>query len=70
MDSSLVESIFFINFFEVRKMNQSDLMKLGIALGICYGAYRFAPNQLVKAAVIGVAGVIVAKKVPYVSAYV
>lgn len=51
-------------------MNQADLMKLGIALGICYGAYRFAPNALVKAAVLGVAGVVVFKQVPYVKNYI
>jgi hypothetical protein len=36
-----------------------------IALGICYGAYRFAPNQAVKGAALGVGGVIIAKKIPY-----
>lgn len=51
-------------------MNQSDLMKLGIALGIVYGAYRFAPNAAVKAAAISIGAVMLAKKVPYVSAFV
>lgn len=46
-------------------MDTSKLVPLGIALGICYAVQRFAPNQAVKAAAIGVAGVIVAKQVPY-----
>lgn len=51
-------------------MTQADLMKLGIALGICFAGYKFAPNPMIKAAVLGVAGVIVAKKIPYVNAYI
>lgn len=42
-------------------------MKLGMALAIVYGVYRFAPGgQAVKAAAAGVMGVIVAKQTPYV----
>lgn len=47
-------------------MNSAVLMKLGIALGAVYAVYRFAPNPAVKAASLGVAGLIVAKQVPYV----
>nr|WP_315242872.1 hypothetical protein [uncultured Albidiferax sp.] len=46
-------------------LSTSQLTKLGIALGICYAAYKFGP-QPAKAAALGVAGVIVAKQVPYV----
>lgn len=47
-------------------MNTAALTKVGIALGILYAAYRFVPNAGVKAAVLGVGGVIVAKQLPYV----
>lgn len=47
-------------------MDSKTIMKLGIALGVVYAAYRFAPSQQVKAAALGVAGLIVAKQVPYV----
>lgn len=47
-------------------MNTAALTKVGIALGILYAAYRFVPNASVKAAVLGVGGVIVAKQLPYV----
>lgn len=48
-------------------MDQQDLMKAGIALGIVYAVYRFVPNAAVKAAALGVGGMIVAKRIPYVS---
>jgi NAD(P)H-dependent flavin oxidoreductase YrpB (nitropropane dioxygenase family) len=47
-------------------MDTSKLVPLGIALGICYAVQHFVKNQAVKAAAIGVAGVIVAKQIPYV----
>ena len=40
-------------------------LPLAIALGICYGVYKFAPNQAMKGAALGVGGVIIAKKIPY-----
>lgn len=39
-------------------------VKLGIAAGILYAAYRFAPHPAVKAMALGVGGVMVAKQVP------
>lgn len=48
-------------------LTTSQLTKLGIALGICYGVYKFVPSPAVKAAALGVAGTIVAKQIPYVS---
>ena len=48
-------------------LTSSQLTKLGVALGICYAAYTFGPPP-VKAMALGVAGVIVGKQVPYVSA--
>lgn len=49
-------------------MTQVELTKLGIALGICYAAYKFVGNPMVKGAAVAVGAVIVAKKVPYLSA--
>lgn len=39
-----------------------------IGLGIAFVAYKYGPNATVKAAALGVAGVIVAKQIPYLSA--
>ncbi len=47
-------------------MNSEMLMKLGLAAGVLYLGFRFAPNQAIKAMVLGAAGAIVAKQVPYV----
>jgi|PersoiStandDraft_1058852.scaffolds.fasta_scaffold17975_2 hypothetical protein len=49
-------------------MTQAEMMKLGIALGACFAAYKFVGNPLVKGAAIAVGAVIVAKRVPYLSA--
>lgn len=38
-----------------------------IAAGIVYAIYRFAPNQAIKAAALGVAGTMVAGYIPYVN---
>ena len=46
-------------------MDTSKLVPVGLALGILYALTKFAPNQMVKAAALGVAGVVVAKQVPY-----
>ena len=48
-------------------MTQTTMVRTGIALGILYAAYKFAPHQAIKAMALGAAGVIVAKQVPYVS---
>lgn len=37
-----------------------------IAAGIVFAAIKFGPNASVKAAALGVAGVMVAKQIPYV----
>lgn len=49
---------------------QANLMKLGITAAVLFGAYRFAPNAAVKAMVLGVAGVVVAKNTPILNQYV
>lgn len=43
-----------------------DYTKLAIGLAIAYGAYKFAPNDHVKAGAIAVGAIIVAKQIPYV----
>jgi uncharacterized protein (DUF2062 family) len=48
-------------------LTSSQLTKLGVALGIAAAVYKFVPNQMVKAAALGVAGTIIAKQLPYVS---
>lgn len=47
-------------------MNQSDLMKLGIAGAILFAAYKYG-NGIVKAGALAVAAGVVAKRVPYLS---
>jgi len=47
-------------------VNQADLIKLGAALGIVWAVYKFVPSQMAKAAALGVGGVIVAKRIPFV----
>lgn len=46
-------------------LSQAEMMRVGIALGICFAAYKFIPHQAAKAAALGVAGVVVARRVPY-----
>ena len=46
-------------------MTQADLMKLAIAGGIVFAAYKYG-NGLVKAGTVAVAALVVAKRVPYV----
>ncbi len=48
-------------------MNLSSISKLLVPLCIVYAVYRFAPSAAVKAAALGIGGVIVAKQIPYVS---
>lgn len=46
-------------------MTQSDLMKLGIAGGILFAAYKWG-NPMIKAGALAVAAGVIAKRVPYV----
>lgn len=45
-------------------MNQNDLMRLGMALGMLYGVYKVAKDERVRAMALGVAGIVIAKRVP------
>ena len=47
-------------------MDFSKYVPAAIGLAIAYAAYKYGPNATVKAAALGVAGVIVAKQLPYV----
>ena len=47
-------------------LTTSEMTTIGIALAVCFAAYKFLPNAAAKAAALGVAGVIVAKQIPYV----
>jgi hypothetical protein len=47
-------------------LTTSQLTKLGIAVGICYGLYRFVDKPAVKTAAIAVGAVIVARQLPFV----
>ena len=51
-------------------MDTKQLMNLAIGAGILFAAWKFAPNASVKTAVLGVAGVLVAKNTPIVNQYV
>jgi len=55
------------NCTEDKEMNQEMLMKYGIAAGILFAGYKFGPS-IVKAGVIAVAAVAIAKRIPYVNA--
>jgi hypothetical protein len=46
-------------------MDTAKIVPLAIALGIAYGVSKFSSNPMVKAAAYGVAGVVVAKQIPY-----
>jgi hypothetical protein len=46
-------------------MTQSELMKLAIAGGVLFGAWKFGPTY-VKAGALAVAAGVVAKRIPYV----
>lgn len=45
-------------------MSQAELTKMAMALGMLYAVYKFAPHPAAKAAALGVAGIVVAKRVP------
>lgn len=49
------------------KKQPSTLVSDGIALGVLYAIYKFAPHQAVKAMALGAAGVVVAKRLPFTS---
>jgi hypothetical protein len=47
-------------------LTSSEITKLGLAVGLCFAAYKFSGNGTVKTAAVAVAAVIAAKRLPYV----
>lgn len=47
-------------------LTTAQMTSIGIALAAVYAAFKFAPNAHVKAAALGVGGVILAKQLPYI----
>lgn len=45
-------------------MNQAEMTKLAMALGLLYAVYKFVPHPAAKAAAAGVAGGLIAKRTP------
>jgi len=54
----------------MEKMDKTKLMQLAITAAVLFGAYRFAPNPVVKAMVLGAAGVAILRNTPIVNQYV
>lgn len=50
--------------------SKSEIIKLAITGAILFAGYRYAPNATMKAMVLGVAGVVVARNTPFVKDYV
>ena len=46
-------------------MDTSNLMPMAISAAILYGAYHFIKQPALRAMVLGAAGVIIAKNIPY-----
>ena len=51
-------------------MDKTKLISLGITAAVLFAAYRFAPNPMVRTAVLGVAGVVVVRNTPVLNQYV
>lgn len=45
-------------------LTQAEMIKMGTALAMLYAVYKFAPHPAAKAAALGVAGMVIARKVP------
>lgn len=51
-------------------MDKAKLIQLAITGGVLFAAYRFAPSPIVKAMVLGAAGVVVIRNTPVINQYV
>lgn len=47
-------------------LSTQQLTNIGLGLAVCFGVYKFVGHPAAKAAALGVAGVIVAKQIPFV----
>ena len=50
--------------------DKMQLIKLGITGAALFAGYKFAPNDTIKAMVLGVAGVVILKNTPVVNNYI
>jgi len=51
-------------------MDKAKLISLGISAAALFAAYKFAPNAMVRTAVLGVAGVVAVRNTPVINQYV
>ena len=59
----------FKNLFlrpHIMNLTTSEITKMGLAVGLCFAAYKFVGHPAVKTGAIAIAAVIVAKRLPYV----
>lgn len=49
--------------------HKQNLIKLGVTAAVLYLGYKFAPNDTIKAMVLGAAGVAILKNTPVVNRY-
>lgn len=47
-------------------LTTSEITKIGLAVGLCFAAYKFIGHPAVKTGAVAIAAVIVAKRLPYV----
>jgi hypothetical protein len=66
---SLVDHDDFFNLLELTQMSQTELTRMAMALGMLYAVYKFVPHPAAKAAALGVAGTVIAKRTPVLKDY-
>lgn len=49
-------------------MSKEEMMKLGMAVGLCYAAYKFIQHPQLKVGAVAIGAVIVARKLPILGA--
>lgn len=47
-------------------LTTSEITKMGLAVGLCFAAYKFIGHPAVRTGAVAIAAVIVAKRLPYV----
>lgn len=47
-------------------LTTSEITKMGLAIGLCFAAYKFVDHPAAKTGALAIAAVIVAKRLPYV----
>ena len=51
-------------------MDKAQLIKLALTAAALFGTYKFVKNDKVRAAVLGIAGVVIVRNMPIVNQYV